>query len=95
MEKNVDSLSVAALICGLVSIFIFPLLFGITGIGLGLWVMGNVEDKGSRAYANGRIGVIAGTVGLVLWVLTLAAMGILGFDANSLLGAGDQPHSAF
>lgn len=94
MKENIEGLAVAAMVCGLVSILVFPLLFGVVGIGLGLWVTNNLEDKESRAYSNARIGIIAGIVGLALWIITLALMGMLGIDTSALLGSPQGP-SAF
>lgn len=96
MDENVEKVSIVALVCGLISIFIFPLLFGTAGIVLGYTVMSRVEDKTSRSYANGRIGLIAGIVGIALWFITLATMGLFGLNPNSLLGgAGSSGPSAF
>ena len=83
---NDESLGIVSLVCGLVSIFLFPLAFGGTAIIVGYLVMGRNESD-TRAYGNARIGMIAGIVGIVLWVATLASMGMMGIDVNSLFGS--------
>lgn len=92
-NANNEKLALASLICGLVSIFIFPLAFGSAGIIFGIMVQDRVE-KDSRAYQNARFGIIFGIIGLVFWVISLVMMNYVGFDANSFLGQS-QPQSAF
>lgn len=96
-NDNIDKLAVAALVCGLTSIFIFPLAFGSAGIIFGLIVQDRLgkDARDSREYQNARLGIIFGIIGLVFWVVTLFAMNYLGFDANSLLGGTQQAQSAF
>jgi hypothetical protein len=89
-----EKLAIAALVCGITSIFIFPLAFGSAGIIFGIMVQDRVE-KDSRAYQNARLGIVLGIVGLVLWVSTLAMMNLTGLDVNSFLGGQSQPQSAF
>jgi uncharacterized membrane protein HdeD (DUF308 family) len=95
MEKKLERLGLASLICGLVSIFIFPLAFGSAAIVMGYLVMQRIEDRESRAYGNARIGIIAGIIGIVLWIITLVAMGYLGGDMGNLFGGTPKPESAF
>lgn len=92
---NDESLGIVALVCGLVSIFLFPIAFGGAAIIVGLMVMGR-NDSTSRAYANARIGLIAGIIGIVLWIVTLVSLNMIGFDANSLINGslgGDASNS--
>ena len=82
---DTDKISLTALVCGIVSIFMFPLLFGGLGIALGIVGMSR-NEKGSTSYDLARAGLICGIVGLALWVLTVAIMNSLGITPNSLLG---------
>jgi uncharacterized membrane protein HdeD (DUF308 family) len=91
---NLGTLSVVSLICGLISIFVFPMAFGGAAIIMGVMVMQRVDDKESREYGNARIGIIAGIVGIVLWIVTLFTMGYMGIDTGNLFG-GQTPQSAF
>ncbi|MBE6470843.1 MAG: DUF4190 domain-containing protein [Coriobacteriaceae bacterium] len=91
---NNEKLAIAALVCGITSIFIFPLAFGAAGIIFGLMAQDRA-DKESRAYQNAHLGIVFGIIGLVFWIVTLFAMNYLGFDANSLISGGSQGESAF
>lgn len=93
-SNNDGKLSIAALVCGIVSIFIFPLAFGAAAIIFGVVVQGRVE-KDSREYQYARLGIVLGIVGLVFWVISLAALNYLGFNANSLFGGTVEPQPAF
>ena len=62
MDNNNSSSSTASLICGLVSIFILPFIFGIASIILGIIGISKQEEKKSSAVA----GIILGIIG-VLW----------------------------
>ena len=95
MDERNERAALIAMICGLVSIFIFPILFGTLGIVLGYTVMSRIDDKESHAYSTARIGLIAGVVGLALWVVTLASMGFLGIDQGVLAGNPGETPSAF
>lgn len=85
-----EKLALAALICGITSIFIFPLAFGSAGIIFGILVQDRVE-KDSRAYQNARLGILFGIIGLALWVFTLATMNYLNVDLNSFFGTPQKP----
>ena len=89
-----EKLAVAALVCGITSIFIFPLAFGSAGIIFGILVQDRVE-KDSRAYQNARLGIVFGIIGLSLWVFTLLTMNYLNIDVNSLFGGSPQEPLAF
>ncbi len=93
-NANNDKLALAALVCGLTSIFIFPLAFGSAAIIFGVMVQDRV-DRDSREYENARLGIIFGIIGLVFWIVTLFAMNYLGFDANTFFSESGQPQSAF
>ena len=92
-NSNNEKLSIAALVCGLTSIFIFPLAFGAAGIIFGLMVQDRVE-KDTREYQNARLGIVFGILGLVFWIVSLVTLNYLGFDANSFFGGSAQPQSA-
>ena len=87
-----SKLALASFICGLISIFIFPLAFGGAAIIFGIMVKDRVE-RDSRDYQNARLGIVFGIIGIVFWVITLMTMNYLNFDLNSLMGNG-QPQSA-
>ena len=91
---NEDKLALASLVCGITSIFIFPLAFGTAAIIFGLITQDRVE-RDSREWQNARLGIIFGIIGLVLWVVALAAYNYIGFDMNSLGGGTSQQPSAF
>ena len=97
-ENNTNSsnekLALAAFICGLISIFIFPLAFGSAGIIFGIMAQDRVE-KDSRAYQNARLGIIFGIIGIAFWIITLLAFNYLNADMTSLLGGSAQQPSAF
>lgn len=87
-QRN-ESVALASFICGIVSLFIFPLAFGGAAIIFGLLVQGRL-DEDSRALQNARLGIIFGIVGLVLWIASMAAMGLIGVDAGSFFGAPQE-----
>lgn len=97
MDNNTNSsnekLAIASLVCGIASIFLFPLAFGSAAIIFGIMVKDRVE-KDSSAYQNARLGIILGIVGLVLWIVTVAAMNLAGFNINSFFGMQNQTQSA-
>lgn len=59
---NNSSSSIASLICGIVSFFILPFIFGIASIILGIIGISKHEEKTSYSV----IGIIFGIIG-VLW----------------------------
>lgn len=63
-------LSIASLACGIVSIFVFPYIFGIGAVILGIIGLANLEEKKNLAIA----GIIVGIIG-ILWAFF--AYGIL------------------
>lgn len=63
-NTNNNALSVASFICGIVSIFILPYLFGIASVILGIIGLAKQEDK--KTYSI--IGIILGILG-VLWAI--------------------------
>ena len=93
-NSNNEKLGVAALVCGVVSIFIFPLAFGGAAIVFGIMVQDRAE-KDTRAYQNARLGIVFGIIGIVFWLVSLATMNLIGFDLNSMLGLSPQEQSAF
>ena len=93
-DNNDDKLATAALVCGLVSIFIFPLAFGAAAIIFGLIVQDRVEDQEVKAYQTARLGIIFGVIGIVFWIVSLFALNYIGIDMNSLMGT-QEPQSAF
>ncbi len=56
MYNGNNNLGLASLICGIVSIFIFPFIFGIVGVILGIVGISKQEDK--KVYSI--IGIILG-----------------------------------
>ena len=94
MEVNIDRLANVSLVCGIVSIFIFPMAFGGAAIIMGILVMERVETKDCRAYSNARLGIIFGIIGLALWLLMLAALNFAGFDMNSLVNLSGESTQA-
>jgi len=93
-NSNNDKLAVAALVCGVVSIFIFPLAFGGAAIVFGIMVQDRVS-KDSRAYQNARLGIVFGIIGIVFWLVSLAALNLIGFNPSSMFGLSPQAQSAF
>ena len=93
-NSNNEKLAIAALVCGITSIFIFPLAFGSAGIIFGIMVQDRVEQD-SRAYQNARLGIVLGIIGIALWVGTLAMMNFTGLDVNAFLGGQAPQQSAF
>ena len=61
-NNNNNANSTASLICGLVSIFVLPFIFGIASIILGIIGISKEEEKKSSAVS----GIILGIIG-VLW----------------------------
>lgn len=59
---NNNTCSIASLVCGIVSVFILPFIFGIIGVVLGIIGISKQEEKKACAV----IGIILGIVG-VLW----------------------------
>lgn len=84
--KN-DNLALAALICGIVSIFILPIALGSAAVIFGFIARSRAE-KGTRTYQNANLGILFGALGLLLWVFALLAAGYLGIDMGTLLGSG-------
>lgn len=62
MNNENNSMSIASLICGIVSIFILPFIFGIASIILGIIAISKQEEK--KNY--GVLGIILGIIG-VIW----------------------------
>lgn len=93
-DNRNEKLGLVAMICGIVSIFIFPLAFGAAAIIFGVNVTGR-EEKGTRAYQNAQLGIILGIVGLVLWLVSLVMFNYLNLDINSLFGGSAPQQSAF
>lgn len=60
--NNNNSSSIASLVCGIVSFFVLPFIFGIASIILGIIGISKQEEKKSCAVG----GIILGIVG-VLW----------------------------
>lgn len=93
-SRNNERLALAAFVCGIVSIFIFPLAFGSAGIIFGIMAQDRVE-RDTRAYQYARMGILLGIVGLALWVLALFMANYLSFDMNSFFGGTAPQPSAF
>lgn len=66
MNNENNSMSIASLICGIVSFFILPFIFGIASIILGIIAISKGEEK--KTYAV--IGIILGIIGVV-WAFYL------------------------
>ncbi len=66
---NNNTCSIASLICGIVSIFILPFIFGIASVILGIIGISRQEEK--KTYAV--LGIILGIVG-VLWAFYYTGM---------------------
>ena len=62
MNNGNNSMSIASFICGIVSFFILPFIFGIVSIILGIIAFSRQEEKNGYA----AIGIILGIIG-VLW----------------------------
>ncbi len=62
MNNENNSMSIASLICGIVSIFILPFIFGIASIILGIIAISKQEEKKNYAV----LGIILGIIG-VIW----------------------------
>ena len=92
-DRN-EKLGLVAMICGIVSIFIFPLAFGAAAIIFGINVTGR-EEEGTRAYQNARLGIILGIVGLALWIISLIMFNYLSIDLTSMMGGSGSQPSAF
>ncbi len=60
---NSNKFSIASLCCGVISFFVFPYIFGIAAIILGIIAISNQEEK--KSY--GLSGIIIGIIGM-LWV---------------------------
>jgi hypothetical protein len=89
-----EKLGLVAMICGIVSIFIFPLAFGAAAIIFGVQVTGR-EEEGTRAYQNAKLGIVLGIVGLVLWMVSLVMFNYLNIDLGSMFSGSAQQPSAF
>lgn len=59
---NNNKSSIASFVCGIVSFFVLPFIFGVASIILGIIAISNQEEKKSYAV----IGIILGIIG-VLW----------------------------
>ncbi len=97
MNDNVNNerLALAALICGVLSFFILPGLLGGIAIGIGIVVRGRSERE-TRTRQNANFGILFGSLGILLWVFSVAALNQMGIDVNQLLqGATGQSQSAF
>lgn len=70
MNNNNSSMSIASLICGIVSIFILPFIFGLASIILGIVGVSKQEEKKNCAIAGIIIGIIS-----ILW--SFISVGIL------------------
>ena len=68
--KANSGLDIAALVCGILSIFLFPIIFGTLGIILGA-VSKNKGSKSGMATA----GIVCGIIGIVGWILMLVLGG--------------------
>jgi len=63
-----NGMAAASLVCGILSIFLVPLVFGILGLALG----GAAKSKGNRGgMATG--GIVCGIIGIVGWIIMLVA----------------------
>lgn len=58
-NENNNGCSRGSLICSIVSFFIFPFIFGIIGVVLGIIGISNQEDKQGLAIAGIIIGIIS------------------------------------
>ncbi len=68
MDNN-NSTSIASLVCGIVSFFILPFIFGIASVILGIIAISRQEEK--KTY--GVIGIVLGIIG-VLWAFYATGM---------------------
>lgn len=97
-NQNNSRLATVALVCGITSIFILPILFGGAAIIFGSIVRSRAE-KGTRVYQNANLGILFGVLGLVFWVLALIASSYLQIDMGTFLGGtstlSSQSQSAF
>lgn len=62
-------LAVAALVMGILSFFLFPIVTGLLGIIFG----GVAKSKGNRS-GMATAGIVCGIIGLVAWVIMLIAV---------------------
>lgn len=69
MNNNNNSTSIASLVCGIVSFFILPFIFGIASVILGIIAISRQEEK--KTY--GVIGIVLGIIG-VLWAFYATGM---------------------
>ena len=69
MNNENNSMSIASFVCGIVSFFILPFIFGIASIILGIIAISKQEEK--KIY--GVIGLILGIIG-VLWAFYSTGM---------------------
>lgn len=69
MNNGNNSCSIASLVCGIVSFFILPFIFGVTSVILGIIGISRQEEKKSYAI----IGIILGIIG-VLWAFYSTGM---------------------
>ncbi len=62
-------MAIAALVLGIISFFCFPAVTGLLGI-----IFGSVaRSKGTRSGGMAMGGIICGIIGIVLWIIMLAA----------------------
>jgi hypothetical protein len=72
--------AIAALVLGICGIVVCPIILSIAALVLGYQAKGEIERSGGRisGHGNAKAGIVLGWIGLVLWVLFMAAIIALG-----------------
>ena len=79
--RRTNQLAIAALVCGIVSILLFPA--GIMSIILGNSAHRQIRQTGDDGYGLAKAGLILGYIGIVL--------GLIGLVAPLLIGLSSRP----
>jgi hypothetical protein len=94
-DTNNRRLAIAALICGVLSFFLMPGLFGGLAIAFGI-IVRDKSENGTRIRQNANFGILFGSLGILLWIFSIIALNQLGIDMNQLVqGATGESTSAF